>query len=64
MAWRLAASMSREIGPDWRVFGYARLNTVQGAANEASPLVRQRGGASAGLGLAYTWKRSARPAQD
>lgn len=64
VAWRLAASTSREIGPDWRVFGYARLNTVQGAANQASPLVRQRGGASVGLGLAYTWLRSARPAQD
>jgi MipA family protein len=37
---------------------------VAGAANEASPLVRQTSGATAGVGIAYTWRRSAARAHD
>jgi outer membrane scaffolding protein for murein synthesis (MipA/OmpV family) len=58
VAWRLGASVSRGLARDWRVFGFARLDTVAGAANRASPLVRQTTGASAGIGLSYTWLRS------
>lgn len=64
VAWRLNASFSRSLGADWRLFGFARLNTVEGAANQDSPLVRQNAGATVGLGIAYTWLRSERPASD
>jgi len=46
------------------LFGFARLDTVAGAANENSPLVRRSTGASVGLGVAYTWMRSERAAFD
>jgi len=58
VAWRLSASFSRNFTPDWRLFGFARLDSVSGAANEVSPLVRRTNGASLGLGVAYTWLRS------
>lgn len=58
IAWRLSTSASRALGPDWRLFGFARLQTVGGSANRGSPLVRQTTGASIGMGVAYTWKQS------
>lgn len=58
LAWRFSTSLSRRLNRDWSVFGFARLDTVAGAANESSPLVRQTTGATVGLGFAYTWKRS------
>ncbi len=58
IAWRLSASVSHTLTPDWRVVGFARLDSVAGAANEASPLVRRTTGATVGLGLSYTWLRS------
>jgi outer membrane scaffolding protein for murein synthesis (MipA/OmpV family) len=58
MAWRLSASVWRPVGADWRLFVYARADSVNGAANADSPLVRQRVGGSAGLGLLYTGWRS------
>jgi len=64
IAWRLAASFSRNLGPDWRAFGFARVDSVRGAANEGSPLVRRTTGATLGLGVAYTWMRSERRAMD
>lgn len=64
VAWRLGASFSRSLHADWQIFGFARLDSVAGAANAASPLVRQREGASVGLGLAYTGLRSSRRASD
>lgn len=64
ITWRLAASFSRQLSPDWRLFGFARVDSVASAANEASPLVQQRTGTSVGLGLTYTWKTSERPAAD
>lgn len=64
VAWRLSMSATRALGRDWRVFGFARLDSVQGAANEDSPLVRQRTGATVGLGLTYTWMRSEAAAHD
>lgn len=58
VAWRLSASVSRTLTPDWRIVGFARFDSVAGAANEASPLVRRTTGATVGLGLSYTWLRS------
>jgi MipA family protein len=64
IAWRLATSASLPLNADWRVFGFARWQTVSGAANAASPLVRRDGGWAAGMGLSYVWKRSSRLAGD
>lgn len=64
VAWRMSASFSRTLHPDWEAFGFVRLDSLAGAANASSPLVRQREGASVGVGLAYTWMRSARRAAD
>jgi MipA family protein len=60
----LATSFSRSLSPDWRWFGFARLDTVAGSANERSPLVRQTTGATVGMGVAYTWMRSSERAAD
>lgn len=64
VAWRLSLGVSRAITPDWSLFGFARVQTVAGAANRASPLVRQTTGASVGIGASYTWMRSERRAVD
>lgn len=64
VSWRLGGSFSRSLSRDWNVFGFVRLDSVAGAANASSPLVRRTTGASAGLGVAYTWMRSAQRAQD
>lgn len=64
VAWRLAARVSTQLTPDLRLFAFGRLDTVAGAANRDSPLVRQTTGTSVGLGLTYTLARSAAPARD
>jgi outer membrane scaffolding protein for murein synthesis (MipA/OmpV family) len=64
VATRLSLSVSRSLSPDWRVFGVARYDTVQGAANEDSPLVRKKGGGSLGIGVSYTFARSQAGAYD
>ncbi|MDV7398995.1 MipA/OmpV family protein, partial [Arthrospira platensis SPKY1] len=64
VATRLSLSATLSLGRDWQLFGFGRLESVQGAANEASPLVRKKGGVSAGLGVAYTWRRSQAQARD
>ena len=61
---RLGTTFSRSLGRDWNLFGFARLDSVAGAANESSPLVRRSTGATAGLGVTYTWMRSERAAFD
>jgi len=61
---RMAGAVAWRVAPDWNAFTYARLDSVSGAANEASPLVRQTTGVSAGVGLSYVWRRSALPAVD
>ncbi len=61
---RLGTTFSRSLGRDWNLFGFARLDSVSGAANESSPLVRRSTGATAGLGVTYTWMRSERAAFD
>lgn len=62
VATRLSFNVSRRLGDDWRVFATARLDSVEGAANRRSPLVDKPTGASAGIGLAWTWMRSQQPA--
>ena len=64
VGWRLGTSVSRNLTPDWVLFGFARLDSVAGAANRNSPLVRQTTGATVGLGVSYTWMRSAERARD
>ena len=64
LATRLGLTVSRSLSPDWRLFGFARLDSVAGAANRESPLVRRTTGGSVGLGVAWTWLRSERPAAD
>lgn len=58
VSWRVGTTLSRKLGPDWRVFGFARVDHVGGAANRASPLVRRDTGLTAGIGASYTWLRS------
>ncbi len=64
VGWRVSGSFSRPVNRDWRVFGFVRIDSVNGAANEDSPLVRRTTGASAGIGLTVTLARSGRPAVD
>ncbi len=64
VAWRLGSTFSRNLSPNLRLFGFARLDTVAGAANERSPLVRQTTGATFGMGVTYNWLRSEQRGQD
>ncbi len=61
---RLNASFAKPLSRDWRLFGFARIETVRGAANADSPLVKKPTGATAGIGLAYTWMRSSEAGAD
>ena len=58
VGWRLGASATHTLNPNWRVFAFARVDSVSGAANAASPLVRASTGGSVAVGVAYTWLRS------
>ena len=58
IASRLTATVAHTLSPDLRVFGFARLASVEGGANVASPLVRQNTGATIGVGLTYILARS------
>jgi outer membrane protein len=64
IAWRLGTSISHRVTPDLRLFGFARVDSVAGAANRASPLVDRRTDASVGVGFSYTLLRSQRDARD
>lgn len=64
ITWRLASSLSHLVTPDLRLFGFARIDSVTGAANQASPLVQKTTGATVGAGLVYTWKESSRRASE
>jgi len=64
ITWRVSGSLAWRMGTNWNAFTYARVDSVAGAANETSPLIRQTTGLSAGLGLSYTWQRSSLPAVD
>ncbi len=58
VAWRLGATVSRQLSPNVRLFGFAQLDSLSGAANNASPLVQKRSGSTLGVGLIYTFARS------
>lgn len=64
IAWRLAGSLGTRLTPDLRLFAFGRVDSLVGAANRESPLVRQTTGFSYGIGLSYTLKRSAARAND
>ena len=64
IASRLSVSLTRALSPDLRIFGFARVASVEGSANLASPLVRQNTGATVGLGLTYVLARSATLARE
>ena len=64
IAWRLKGGVSHQLTPDMRVFAFGRVDSVAGAANRDSPLVRRTTGASVGIGLTYTFARSAARASD
>lgn len=64
IAWRLKGGVSRQLTPDLRLFALARIDSVAGAANRDSPLVRRTTGTSIGIGLTYTLKRSEARATD
>ena len=64
VAWRASGFVSTDLTRDITVFGFLRADSVAGAANRDSPLVRRTTGASAGIGLSYSWLRSTSPAVD
>jgi outer membrane scaffolding protein for murein synthesis (MipA/OmpV family) len=53
IATRLSASLRHRINPTLRLQYFAQLETVRGAANEASPLVRSK--QDAGIGVSLLW---------
>jgi outer membrane scaffolding protein for murein synthesis (MipA/OmpV family) len=63
VATRLSFNVSRRLHRDWVVFGFARLDSVRGAANRTSPLVDAPTGTAVGLGVSWTFARSERPAE-
>jgi outer membrane scaffolding protein for murein synthesis (MipA/OmpV family) len=64
VAWRASLSFSRPLGRDLRVFAYLRQDSLAGAANRDSPLVKRNGGTTASIGLSWTLMRSERSAVD
>lgn len=64
MLTRVGMSASRRLNPDLRVFGFVRYESYAGAANDNSPLMKQKTGASAGVGFAWTLARSSRRASN
>ena len=61
---RLSVNLFQNVTPNLRVFGFARLTSVDGAANNSSPLVKQNLGSTVGFGLVYTLARSEARAND
>jgi outer membrane scaffolding protein for murein synthesis (MipA/OmpV family) len=53
-----------KLNPDLRLFGFVRYETYAGAANQDSPLMKKNTGASAGIGFAWTFARSAARASE
>ena len=61
---RAGGFASRQINPDLRMFGYLWYENYANSANDASPLLKKDNGASAGIGLIWTFARSSRRAND
>ncbi len=64
IASRIGLNSWTALSRDWHVFVFGRIDSVSGAANAASPLVRQRIGTTVGMGLSWTWLRSEERAVD
>lgn len=64
IALRAGLLASHPFTPDVRLFYIMRLESLAGAANRDSPLVRRDTGWSAGIGLAWALARSERSASD
>jgi MipA family protein len=64
IALRASLWASHLFTPDMRLIGYLRFDSVAGAANHDSPLVRRDSGWTLGLGLAWTLADSERGAKD
>lgn len=64
IALRASLWASHLFTPDMRIISYLRFDSVAGAANHDSPLVRRDSGWTLGLGLAWTLADSARSAKD
>ena len=60
---RAGLAGSHRLNPDVRLFGYMRYESYAGAANTGSPLMQRDHGASAGVGVVWTFKRSTARAQ-
>lgn len=61
---RVSVNLFQNLTPNLRVFGFARLTSVDGAANPSSPLVKQNMGSTLGFGVVYTLARSETRATD
>jgi outer membrane scaffolding protein for murein synthesis (MipA/OmpV family) len=55
---RVGVFAARVVNRDLRVYGFLRAENYGIGANDDSPLHRRDNGLSAGVGLAWTWKRS------
>lgn len=64
IALRATIFASRLFKPEMRWGGYLRFDSLAGAANQDSPLVRRDTGWTLGLGLAWTLAQSEREARD
>jgi outer membrane scaffolding protein for murein synthesis (MipA/OmpV family) len=64
IAWRLGGSVAKSLTPDLRLYAFGRLDSLAGAANRDSALVRQTTGFTYGIGLSYTLMRSDGSASD
>jgi outer membrane protein len=64
IAWRLGGHAATSLTQDLRLFAFGRVDSLAGATNRDSPLVRRTTGFSYGIGLTYTFKRSPARASD
>lgn len=64
IALRASLWASHLFTPDMRIISYLRFDSVAGAANHGSPLIRRDSGWTVGLGLAWTLADSERSAKD
>ncbi len=55
---RISATFVRAFNDSWTLFTFARLSSLQGASNADSPLLREKTNLAAGLGVAWTFRRS------
>ena len=60
---RLSLNVGRTITQDVRLFGFARVATLEGAANVNSPLIRQSHASTFGVGVIYTFAKSSERAK-